>query len=64
MNSADNSAPVLKLVWRGHVVSFKNGKLLTRGNVITDPRKQRVMDEITAVVCERGQERVEVEIEP
>lgn len=53
MRSANNSEPVLKLVWRGHVPSFKNGKLLSRGNLITDPRKQKIMDGITAAFREQ-----------
>lgn len=39
---------VLRLVIRGlgHVVSFKNSKMIARGRLITDPKKQEQMDRI------------------
>ena len=70
---ADDSGKALKLVWRGHVPSFKNSKMLTRGSTILDcmvkagaiPDDNRFEVgrlEAEAVDCERGRERVEVEI--
>lgn len=34
----------------GHIPSFKNSKLLTRGRLITDPKKQKVMELITQAI--------------
>lgn len=41
----------IKLVVQGHghAPSFKNNKMLTRGRLITDPKKQKWMD--NAAVC-------------
>lgn len=37
----------LHLRKHGHIPSFKNNKMLTRGKLITDPKKQKKMDAIT-----------------
>ena len=40
-----NSTPINLAVYGiGHVPSFKNSKLLTRGRLITDPKKQEWME--------------------
>lgn len=36
----------LKVQGLGHVPSFKNSKMLTRGKLITDPKKQQFMDRV------------------
>ena len=48
MNNSPNTKPVvLQVRGLGHVPSFKNGKVLTRGRTITDPRKREWMDRCT-----------------
>jgi hypothetical protein len=48
MNNSPNTKPVvLRVMGLGHVPSFKNGKMLTRGRTITDPRKREWMDRCT-----------------
>lgn len=37
----------LHLRQHGHVPSFKNNKMLTRGRLITNPKRQKQMDAIT-----------------
>lgn len=45
MNNTKPSLPVrLHVNGLGHVPSFKNSKMLTRGRLITDPKKQKWMN--------------------
>lgn len=43
-----NTCPAVRLKVRGHIPSFKNTKMIARGRLITDPKKQRRMAGITA----------------
>lgn len=38
---------VLKIQGVGEIPSFKNSKMIARGRLITDPRKQKIMERIT-----------------
>lgn len=38
---------VLKIQGVGEIPSFKNSKMVARGRLITDPRKQKIMESIT-----------------
>lgn len=49
MNNTKPSWPVrLHVKGLGHVPSFKNSKMLTRGRLITNPKKQKWMDQCIA----------------
>ena len=52
MHSPDTSNPKsLKLYIReGHICSFKNSKMLSRGRLITDPTKQKKMERYTRAI--------------
>ncbi len=43
----NNAAIVLEVQGLGHVPSFKNTKMLTKGRLITEPRKRKWMDQCT-----------------
>jgi hypothetical protein len=45
----------LEIKNQGHVPSFKNGKMMTRGRLITDPKKQKWMEK--AATCMESQLR-------
>lgn len=47
------TSPIIKLVVTGigHVPSFKNNKMLTRGRLITDPKKQKWMEKAAASIA-------------
>jgi hypothetical protein len=46
-NSQSMSPVVLTIRGLGHVPSFKNSKMVARGRLITDPKKQRWMEAAT-----------------
>lgn len=41
----------LEIKGLGHVPSFKNSKMLTRGRLITDPKKQRWMERAIRLIA-------------
>jgi len=44
---------VISLRGLGHIVSFKNTKMIARGRLITNPKKQKAMESyILAIECE------------
>ena len=43
----NNPTVILHIRERGHIPSFKNNKMLTKGRLITNPKKQKQMDAIT-----------------
>lgn len=51
-NNSPESERVIKLVVTGlgHVPSFKNGKMMARGRLITDPKKQKWMQKAAASI--------------
>jgi hypothetical protein len=53
LSALDGSAGRIKLVIQGlgEIPSFKNSKLLTRGRIITDPKKQQKMEALTRVIA-------------
>lgn len=53
MNSSKDIPPKpirLTVLGLGHVPSFKNGKMLARGRLITDPKKQKWMEKAAASI--------------
>lgn len=43
----ETSSVLLHIRKHGHIPSFKNNKMLTRGKLITNPKRQKQMDAIT-----------------
>lgn len=44
------ATPLLLHIREGHITSFKNSKMLSRGRLITDPTKQKKMEAYTRAI--------------